>query len=237
MTTAPLKSVRRAAIRSRIGVGLSAFNQLQVSARLYGGTDKVVHGYMPYYETHLGPRRLRKQLVFEIGVGGYKDRLPSGSLRVWRDYLGRSTIVGLDIEEKEVRLGPRVKFEKCDQSKASDLLNVVAKYGRPHVVIDDGSHIGVHINTSFDTLWPQLHSGGIYVIEDLSTSYYPDFGGGDPVPADSGVGLVQSLVDSVQARDNTFQRRPWWGTRSAPRHSEVSAVFVYPGIAFVIKAT
>lgn len=230
-----LQTVRRTAHRTRIGAAFSALNRLAPSASLYGGTDKLQHGYLPYYERHLGPRRLRRLLVFEIGVGNYSDPSPGGSLRLWRDYLLRSKILGLDIEHKVVELGRRVAFEQVDQSSASDLQRVVEQHGAPDVVIDDGSHVGAHVHASFDVLWPKVRPGGLYVIEDLSTSYYPGHGGGDPAPLGSAVGLLQSLVDGVQANDLTFTRKPTWGQRSAPRHANVAELHVYPGVAFIQK--
>jgi hypothetical protein len=229
--------VRNAARRTRAGTTLGLTNQLSHLVRLYGGTDKGVHGhgYTPYYEVHLGPRRLKRHLVFEIGVGGYAEPAPGGSLSVWRDYLVRSKIVGLDIEPKIVELGSRVAFEQADQSSAADLQRVVDAHGRPHIVIDDGSHVGTHIQAAFEFLWPVLLPGGVYVIEDLSCSYYPSFDGGDPPPPSSGVGLVEQLVDCVQAQDSTFRRKQRFGSRSAPRFDAVASLHVYPGVAFVEK--
>jgi hypothetical protein len=98
------------------------------------------------------------------------------------------------------------------------------------VVIDDGSHIGGDICTSFDALWPHLQPGGWYVVEDLATSYVPDYGGGTPPPATSGVGLVQVLVDRTQQLDPASQLE-----RSTRR--DICAVHCYPGIAFFQKAS
>ncbi|EAP99615.1 O-methyltransferase I [Janibacter sp. HTCC2649] len=214
---------------------LGAGNALNLLVRLYGDTDKLSHGYLPHYETHVGPRRFDSMLVFEIGVGGYESLTPGGSLAVWRDYFFRSRIVGLDIEDKLVRLGSRVAFERADQNSHEDLRAVVARHGVPDIVIDDGSHVGAHIRATFEFLWPQMRAGSIYVIEDLSTSYYPSYDGGDPPPPSSAIALLQSMVDSVQAQDNTFDRYPEWGTRSAPAHADLQALHVYPGIAFIVK--
>ncbi|WP_188450348.1 hypothetical protein [Knoellia flava] len=175
-------------------------------------------------------------MVFEIGVGGYSSLTPGGSLAVWRDYFLRSRIVGLDIEDKTVRLGGRVAFERVDQSNPEQLAEVVTTHGVPDIVIDDGSHVGSHIRASFDYLWPLMHSRGIYVIEDLSTSYYPTYEGADPPPASSAMGLLTGLMDSVQALDTTFERYPQWGRRSAPQYPDVWSLHVHPGIAFVVKA-
>jgi hypothetical protein len=41
-------------------------------------------------------------------------------------------------------------------------------------VVDDGSHINELTLKSFDILWPKVRSGGLYIIEDLETSYMND---------------------------------------------------------------
>ena len=137
--------LRDTARQRGLGRPLGLANGLSRLIWLYGGTDKLTHDYVRHYERHLGPRRLRRQTVFEIGVGGYESVEPGGSLAVWRDYLLRSTIVGIDIADKAVVLGDRVRFEQADQSSVDDLARVVATHGAPDVVIDDGSHVGGHI--------------------------------------------------------------------------------------------
>ena len=41
------------------------------------------------------------------------------------------------------------------------------------MVVDDGSHVPAHNIISFETLWKNVRPGGLYVIEDIETSYYP----------------------------------------------------------------
>ncbi len=97
----PRGAVNRVAPVLRVGMVLP----LKQIIQLYGRTDKLSHGYDRYYVRHLSSRRLSAMRVLEIGVGGYKRPTPGGSLAVWRDYLSRSRIVGLDISDKHVRLG------------------------------------------------------------------------------------------------------------------------------------
>jgi hypothetical protein len=149
----------------------------------------------------------------------------------------RTTIVGIDIQPKSFDLGQRVHFEHADQGNYDDLQRVIENHGQPDIVVDDGSHVAAHVLRSFEFLWPLLRPGGMYVIEDLCTSYYKSYGGGDPPPSLSAVGLVQLLVDCVQAEDSTFVRRPGYGTRSDPRYSPVGSLHVYPGIAFIEKSS
>ena len=212
--------------------GLNAPNWLVAS---YQGTDKFQHGYLTHYRRVLGPRRFRSMTIFEIGVGGYESAEPGGSLQVWRDYFPRSKVIGIDIAEKTLAYGPRVTFARADQSSSADLDAVVADHGCPDIVIDDGSHIGDHQIASFISLWPRLPSGGVYVIEDLSTSYEPSFGGAEPAPKESAIGLLERLLTDVQANDVYWH----WpiATAQAPgaRYPSVGSVLTFPGIAFIEK--
>ena len=186
---------------------LTLVNALDPLARFYR-TDKATgyHSYTRYYACHFASRRLKRNLVFEIGVGGWSYPRSGGeSLRMWRDYLVRSRIVGIDIDEKQCEhLGRRVAIERADQSDAAQLSQPGHKLGQPDIVIDDGSHVGDHVITSFATLFPLLKIGGIYVIEDLHTSFLGDYGGSVPPGERTGVGLVRTLAESVQSLDVSF---------------------------------
>jgi hypothetical protein len=50
--------------------------------------------------------------------------------------------------------------------------------GRPDIVLDDGSHRPKHHRITFETLFPLLEDGGLYVVEDLHTAYWKQDGGG-----------------------------------------------------------
>jgi hypothetical protein len=207
------------------------------AVRMYRGTDKGEHGYAEPYQRHLGHLRYRQMGVIEIGVGGYSGARPSGSLRLWRDWFPRATVVGIDLHHKRVRLGRRVRFVQGDQSDADVLARAVqAAGGPPTVVVDDGSHVGEHILASFRYLFPRMAPGSVYVIEDLHTSYWTAFGGDGVAPASSGVGVVKRLVDSVQDADLTFDRRPELGGRpTVTLPGAADALHVYPGIAFAVR--
>jgi hypothetical protein len=189
----PLQSVAR---RSRLGLVFGLLNSPHALASLYGGTDKGWHGYMQLYRRHVGRVRLRANVVLEIGIGGYKFDTggAGGSLCVWRDYMPRSLIVGIDVHPKDVRLGRRVRVFRADQGNTDDLSRVIDAVGVPNVVIDDGSHRGSDVQTTFEYLFPRMPEGSIYVIEDLHTSYWPMFGGGVPAPATSAIGLIRALA-------------------------------------------
>ena len=151
---------------------------------------------------------------------------------MWRDYLPRAEIIGVDLHPKQLsRLGNRVQVLRCDQSDEEQLSNLMDLTGTPEVIIDDGSHVGSHVMLSLTTLFPSLAPGGRYVIEDLHTTFLPEFiDDTGTTPLD----VVLSAARSVQDNDSTARR----GLVDIPASllSQVAAVHVYPGIAFIHKA-
>ncbi len=59
------------------------------------------------------------------------------------------------------------------QDDPAFLRSVIDEMGSPDIILDDGSHVSDHQKISFETLWPLLKVGGLYVIEDLHTAYFP----------------------------------------------------------------
>lgn len=162
------------------------------------GADKARHrhGYTTHYARHVKRRSVRTML--EIGIGGYEEPAVGGtSLMMWRNYLPKATIYGLDIHEKRLDV-PRIVVLQGDQSDPESLERALASCPPFDLIIDDGSHIGSHIVTSFKTLFPKLKPGGLYAIEDLHTAYSPEHGGGPAGTPGTSLDLLRSLVDRVQ---------------------------------------
>ena len=78
------------------------------------------------------------------------------------------------------------------------LASVVEEMGGIDVVIDDGSHISQHVIKSFEILYPMLNPGGLYFIEDLHTSYWPNYGGGLR-RKNSSIEYLKHLVDYLNS--------------------------------------
>jgi demethylmacrocin O-methyltransferase len=114
----------------------------------------------------------------EIGIGGYaKSRMGGNSLRLWKSYFPKGIITGIDIYDKTDLAESRIHIYTGDQSDAEFLKNVSGAEGPFDIIIDDGSHMQSHVIKSFEVLFPLLASGGIYIIEDTQTSYWPKFEG------------------------------------------------------------
>jgi hypothetical protein len=79
------------------------------------------------------------------------------------------------------------------------LVRTVASIGRPDIVLDDGSHVAEHQKASFETLFPLLKEGGLYVIEDTHTSYWTETYNGGYGRAGTAVELSKSFIDDMHA--------------------------------------
>jgi hypothetical protein len=117
------------------------------------GTDKVEHGYIPFYERYLpeSPKR-----ILEIGVK------QGASIRMWKDFFPEAEIHGLDLfEEFPVPDIEGVTFHKGNQIDYKILRQLRALDF--DLIIDDGSHNSRDQMVTFFSLFNGKH----YFIEDI----------------------------------------------------------------------
>lgn len=210
------------------------FNLNTLSARY--GSDKWAnfHWYTPHYERHFAPYRDEPVRVLEIGIGGWGDDPGGVSLQMWKRYFHRGLIYGLDIQDRTVLTAPRLTALVADQSDRDALTAIAREHGPFDIVIDDGSHVNEHVRISFHTLFPHLRQGGLYVIEDLQTSYLASYGGssGGVAQPDTSIGLIKRLLDDMHHQEHgegpeepTLTQRTVVGV-----HAYHNIVFVEKGI-------
>jgi hypothetical protein len=151
--------------------------------------------YLEIYERYFSPFRGGAVRMLEIGV------FKGGSLDLWRKYFGpEATVFGVDVDPECAAFAePPNQVRIGSQDDSAFLRSVVAEMGRPHIVLDDGSHLGRHQRRSFEVLFPLLEEGGLYVIEDLCTSYWRRHEGGYRRRG-TGIELVKELIDDLHAR-------------------------------------
>ncbi len=160
-------------------------------------TSRPIHKARHYffaYERHFSRYRGQPVTFLEIGAGN------GGSSQMWKRWFGPTArIVTLDIndvcrqfddEQVSVRIG--------DQSDPGFLQSVLDEFGAPDVVLDDGSHHMAHVRASFDFLYDRMAATGVYMIEDMHTAYWPDYGGGRGDPR-SMVEVFKGLIDDLNA--------------------------------------
>ena len=95
------------------------------------------------------------------------------SLLAWRCFFPFGTTIGIDIEAKPGMAGGRTRVYTADQGSAADLDMVCEREGPFDIIVDDGSHLSHHQIFTFERLFPSLKEGGVYVIEDVQTSFWP----------------------------------------------------------------
>lgn len=177
---------------------------LRLLATVHGSDKWGGHWYAQHYEHHF--RRLRRKpiVLIEIGIGGYDNPNSGGaSLRMWKDYFPRGSIHGVDIHDKHPQEAHRITTHIGDQSDGDFLRGLVARTGTPDIIIDDGSHVNRDVTATFEVLFPLLATNGIYVIEDLATAYWPEFGGSstDLISAPTSMMMLKRMVDGLNHRE------------------------------------
>lgn len=165
-------------------------------------TDKVSHhGYHRFYPFFLDPLRSEKVKMIEIGV----DRL--GSLEFWRSYFSDVDYYGVDIRAVTDRetVYDNATVLRGDQTDEVFLETLGERIdGKANFIIDDGSHIPHHQVVTFNHLFDKvLAEGGVYIIEDIETSYWKrdklygyecNYGVGHP---ESIIEIFKRVVDCV----------------------------------------
>ena len=188
-------------------------------------TSKNDHGFIKIYQKHFSILKDQKINILEIGV----ER--GDSLRMWREYFTNASICAIDLHDRNISVD-NAEILIGDQSDHSFLQSVVNKYGTFDIIIDDGSHQSKHIITSFNFLFNHLSDNGIYVIEDLQTSYQPRYGGSrfNLIKKKSSMNFIKSLADSInyEHKDKPFFKRNTFD-------GCIKSISFYQNIAFITK--
>ena len=183
----------------------------------YENAHKEPH-FIKAYEKHftgLNPKR-----VLEIGVQG------GGSLKIWERMFPNAEIVGIDILEdgKKYESG-NIKVFIGDQHDVKFLETL----GNFDIIIDDGGHYMRQQQVSLKTLMLQLSDNGIYVIEDLHTSYWEQFQDIQHTTIDE----IKELVDDLhEYADQSVRCSNRKGTINKYK---LSSITIYPGIVFLSR--
>ena len=182
------------------------------------------HHYLPIYEKHFGSFRCKNPKFLEIGVS------KGGSLAIWRKYFGPdATIFGIDIDSAcMVSNGKHGQVRIGSQDDEKFLESVVKEMGGVDIVLDDGSHFSKHIRASLETLFPLLSDGGVYMVEDLHTTYWKSHQGGYQ-KSNSFIGDIRQMYDDMHH---------WYhyeGQKVKATANNLSSIHLYDSIAVLEK--
>lgn len=149
--------------------------------------------HLRFYKALLAAMEPSPRSILEIGVKG------GGSTAFWKALFPSATVVGLDLKLRWLSdaSGDGVVYLQGDQTDVPRLKEIAGEYGPFDLVIDDGSHVSAHQETTIRALLPHVHPGGFYVIEDIHASVKEansrpvDYG--DDIWADFTVAALQLL--------------------------------------------
>lgn len=204
-------------------------------AALYGTDKWGSHWYAAHYARHFKHLRRKTLIILEIGIGGYEDPKAGGeSLRMWRRYFPKSIIVGLDYHDKSSHVEKRIRIYQGDQSDEDVLRRIVTEVGAPDIIIDDGSHLNLHVRKTFEILFPLLSSDGIYAVEDTQTSYWPEMGGSSENLTDvpTSMCMLKELVDGLNYEEYAIReyRPTYFDQNITEMHFYHNLVFIQKGL-------
>ena len=164
-------------------------------------SDKIEHGYIEIYESYFHKLKEDNLIILELGIADGK------SLLTWSDYFKNSKVVGIDIhkinlDEKNLNRS-NIDIHQGSQSDEKFINEIITEYGNFDIIIDDGSHLKKDVIQSFHLLFPHLNNDGLYVVEDMQTSYNHFFGGNpfDLKYSNSHMNFFKHLTDRLNYQE------------------------------------
>ncbi len=164
------------------------YRQLDEMAK-EAGTDKSsqFHDYMHMYAHEFTRFKDLPIRFLEIGLW------EGSSAKLWENYFPKAELHFIDISLDAVKFkSGRSHYHRYNQEDPEDLQRFLEVVPGPFdIIVDDGGHTARQQLTSFSFLFPRVSSGGIYVIEDLHSSYWGGTGPG------STIHFLKALIDQV----------------------------------------
>jgi hypothetical protein len=165
---------------------------------------------------------------------------------MWEGFFPNAEMHFVDISDANIQYwSTRSHYHFLDQANPQDLQALIeATGGNFDIIIDDGGHTMKQQITSLNKLFFALKSGGLYVIEDLSTSYWKSYGGAgtlnNPLAGSrSTTEYLKKLTDDLNyyaARTscaNFDALSPTFITQLKPFQKEVESITFHPNLCFL----
>jgi hypothetical protein len=159
--------------------------------------------YFEAYHNHWQRFRGKEVVFMEIGVQS------GGKIPMLRDYFGPGlTYVGVDVNKstKKFESADWIHIEIGSSEDPTFLASLKEKYPKVDIFLDDGGHTMRQQRTAMKEMFPHVQSDGVYMCEDLSTSWatsyqgYPNMDSRDSkFLQETMVGLVHRTMDWFQA--------------------------------------
>lgn len=151
--------------------------------------------YADIYEEWLTSFIDKDVTVVEIGTGR------GGSLQVWKHFLGpKAKIYGIDHKGELFYTEDQIIANYlADQFDIESLKKV--PIDNIDIFIDDSSHNSQGQINTFEVFFPRMKPGGLYIVEDIGTSYrFAEYGGGYRKPG-SFIEYCKDMEDWLQVNE------------------------------------
>ena len=178
------------------------------------------------YDRYFSKIKKQKLKIIEIGIGGHdmEDRGGS-SLRSLAKYFKNSKIYGIDLINKKLHERKRIKTFKGSQVDKNFLTEICKTYGPFDIIIDDGSHFVEHQKKTFEIMFNFLNFEGIYIIEDVGSSYIKYLGGSQELKSDSN--LINYFLKKTHNVFSYYHKHNY--DNKETKFSEISSIQYFGG--------
>ena len=206
---------------------LKNFFKSNVNNKYFSSTTySIKSDFLKIYDNYFSEFKNKKINILEIGID------TGNSLKFWKNYFSsKSNIIGLDINKYNFTEKNIFTFQGMQQD-SKFLSTITNKFKKFDIIIDDGSHDCRHIIKSFNFLFKNLKEGGIYIIEDLQTSYYPRYHGSriNKKKKHTSMNFIKNLADSINYEhfDQPFPK-------SSIYDGEIKFVHFFQNLAIIKK--
>ena len=152
------------------------------------------HHYFEIYDRHFSRFRNQEIVVVEVGV------FHGGSLQMWKNYFGQKAVIyGIDVDPRaKVLEEENIRVLIGSQSDRSFLRKLKSELPAIDIFIDDGGHRMQQQIITFEEIFDKVQPNGVYVCEDLLTSYQLIYGGGHRRPG-TFIEYSKRLIDKLNA--------------------------------------
>jgi len=160
-------------------------------------TTNAIHKWIHYFDIYdFWFKKYKKIPIVILEIGVYQG----GSLNMWRDYFGEDAqIYAIDINPLCKQFETKnTKIFIGSQEDKEFLKYVKTQVPKFDILIDDGGHTMQQQIVSFEELYEHIKDDGLYLCEDLHTSYWENYGGGYNNPK-SFIEYSKKFIDSINA--------------------------------------
>lgn len=196
----------------------------------FKGEHRIISKWMHYFEAYdrfFSRYRGKDIKILEIGV------FKGGSLQMWKHYFETNQnnvqVYGIDIDSNcKLLEEENIKIFIGAQEDRGFLQKIKTEIGKVDILIDDGGHTMNQQMASFEELFDIVRDDGVYLCEDLHTSYMKQYGG--EYKGDTFIEYSKNLIDCLHTQ--YMETDNFIGNKYS---DNIKSITYYDSMAFIEK--